>query len=345
MLTSLYIWWAAQMRDCIPASLRPPGRLWRRALVIAINPADAARIELFLQTTAVTPLGQCDLGDGAGTLATLLPASARRLPVVIQLPADLLLERDITLPLAAERALRQVLTYEMDRFTPFRAEEIVWTAQVEKRDPARNQLRARVALVARARIQPVLDALRQAKLAPSWLRIGDAGAGSRIIPLIEDQARQGRFGLRAAPYALAGCGVLAAAAVALPFVLQSITLADLDSRIEAMRPQVAQAERLRQKIAGDATALDAVAAARQAVGNPLQVLALLTEVLADDTYLTSISWRQRKLTAAGRSGAAARVIAAMAANPAIRDPTFTAPVTRDETGGKEMFSIRAEVGS
>jgi len=72
---------------------------------------------------------------------------------------------------------------------------------------------------------------------------------------------------------------------------------------------------------------------------------VLTDVLADDTYLTSMSLRQRMLTAAGRSGSAVKVIAGMAANPAVREPTFTAPVTRDEAGGKEMFSIRADMGS
>ena len=196
-----------------------------------------------------------------------------------------------------------------------------------------------------ARIQAVLDTLRQGGLAPEWLQIGNKQAPGRIIPLTEDRARRGRLGPRADACALAGCGALAVAAVALPFVLQSITLGDLDSRIEALHPKVAQVERLRQKMARDANVLDALAGARQAVGSPLQVLASLTEALADDTYLTSMSLRQRKLTAAGRSGAAAKVIAAMAANQAIREPTFTAPVTRDDTGGKEMFSIRAEVGS
>jgi hypothetical protein len=34
----------------------------------------------------------------------------------------------------------------------------------------------------------------------------------------------------------------------------------------------------------------------------------------------------------------------MAANPAVHNPAFTAPVIRDETNGGEMFSIRAEIG-
>ena len=89
---------------------------------------------------------------------------------------------------------------------------------------------------------------------------------------------------------------------------------------------------------------EALATARGQVGAPLQYIALLTDVLADDTYLTTISLKQRKLAISGHSAAAARLIGAMAANPLIHDPAFTAPVTRDETNGGEAFSIRAELG-
>ena len=54
-------------------------------------------------------------------------------------------------------------------------------------------------------------------------------------------------------------------------------------------------------------------AARKQVGSPLHSLALLTDVLPDDTYVTTLGLRQRKLTVSGRSASAARLIGAMAA--------------------------------
>jgi general secretion pathway protein L len=68
-------------------------------------------------------------------------------------------------------------------------------------------------------------------------------------------------------------------------------------------------------------------------------------MLPDDTYLTLLTITQRKLSISGRSASAARLIGALAANPALRNPTFAAPVVRDETNGGEMFSIRVEVGT
>jgi len=91
-------------------------------------------------------------------------------------------------------------------------------------------------------------------------------------------------------------------------------------------------------------AADVVEAARKQTGSPLQSLAVLTDVLPDDTYVTTLGLRQRKLTVSGRSASAARLIGAMAANPMIHSPAFVAPVVRDETKGDQMFSIRADLG-
>jgi len=101
---------------------------------------------------------------------------------------------------------------------------------------------------------------------------------------------------------------------------------------------------LRKQIAGGAATADVVVAARKQVGTPLQAIALLTELLPDDTYVTTLGLRQRKLTVSGRSASAARLIGAMAANPMVHGPAFVAPVIRDETNGEQMFSIRADLG-
>jgi general secretion pathway protein L len=303
-------------------------------------------VALFLQGRGgETTLGRHELDSAGLRDALALLPRALRTTSVLRVPPDLLLERDITLPLAAEHDLKRVVAYEMDRLTPFRIDEVFWSCHAGKRDPARNRLHVRVTVVPYLRVGALLTALLQAGLAPARIATGGAADAPRIVPLTEDRAAHRWFGPRADAYALGGCGVLAAAAVALPFILQSVAAARLDARIDAIRPQVMEAEKLRKKITDGATTADAIAAARSQLGTPLQSIALLTDLLPDDTYLTALNVRQRKLTISGRSAAAARLIGAMAANPLIHNPAFTAPVVRDETNGGEMFSIRAELGS
>ena len=72
-------------------------------------------------------------------------------------------------------------------------------------------------------------------------------------------------------------------------------------------------------------------------------MAATTRILPDDTYLTEMEVRQRKVTLSGRSAGAARLIGALAADAEFRNPGFSAPVTRLEALRAELFTINAEV--
>ena len=80
-----------------------------------------------------------------------------------------------------------------------------------------------------------------------------------------------------------------------------------------------------------------------ALRRPPRSIAAITDILPDDTWLTELTLRQRKLGMAGRSAGAARLIGLLSADPTIGDATFAAPVTRANQGGVDAFSIRAEL--
>ena len=346
MFNALIVWWKEQMRDMVPPSLRISSQTWRRTLIVAADKSDSSMADLFLLgRRGETALGRHGLAGAALTETLQRLPTKRRIAVVLRVAHDLFLKRDTIVPMVAERELKRVVGYEMDRLTPFQADEVFWTCLITKRDPAHNRLHVQVTIVPRGRVQPILNALQRVGIIPTRIEADDRAHLLDTIPLIEARARPGWLGARANTFALASCGVLAATAVALPFILQSVTGARLDGKIEAMKPRVVQAETLRKQVANSVTMSQALAAIRFQVGAPLQYIALLTDVLPDDTFLTGISLRQRKLSISGRSAAAARLIGAMAANPLIHNAVFAAPVIRDETNGGEAFSIRAELGS
>lgn len=346
MLTNLFVWWKEQMRDLVPASLRSAlGRGWRPEFVATAETPNPTKVALSLSSRGgESVLGNYELNSAGLRDAVTRVPRARRIATVLRVPADLLLEHDIVLPLSTEPDLQRVVAYEMDRLTPFRAEDVLWTCLTSKRDTARNRLHLRLTLVPRKRVEPVLAALREAGLAPARIETGGTAEARRVVPIAQDRPARAWLGPRAEAAALGTCGALAIAAIALPFVQQSIALSRLDARIETVKPEVAVVEKLRKQIAGIAATGDVIVAARNQVGSPLQSLALLTDVLPDDTYVTSLGLRQRKLSISGRSVSAAKLIGAMTAHPQIHGPAFVAPVIRDETNGGQMFSIRADLG-
>jgi general secretion pathway protein L len=344
MLGALLTWWIARMRELLPARLRG-GAVPPDALLVTLSSREEAEFAL-RRRGCEAPLGRFALE--AEALAGL-PAALRRRPrrVLLRPPPGALLEREVVLPLAAQHDPAGVLRYDLDRLTPFAAEEVFWTWRQEARDAAHGALRLRLSLLPKAALQPAIEALRRAGLPLAGLEASAPGGAPRAIPLGEAATLSPRReAWRRRGFVVAGtaCAGLAIAAIILPFVLQSMALAAAERHIETLQPKVAEAEALRRRMAEAKGGQDAFAAERARIGDALQAIAALTDILPDDTWLTELTLRQRKLTMAGRSGGAARLIGLLSADPTIRDAAFVAPVTRAESGGGgDVFSIRAEL--
>ena len=117
----------------------------------------------------------------------------------------------------------------------------------------------------------------------------------------------------------------------------------IEQEVAAGRAAAAEADRLRNEIDRLSGNAGFIESERSKAGRPLVVLAAVTRILPDDTYLTEMELRQRKLTLSGRSAGAARLIGALAADGEFRNPGFSAPVTRLEALRTELFTINTEV--
>jgi general secretion pathway protein L len=248
----------------------------------------------------------------------------------------------VDLPIAAERDLAAVLSNEMDRLTPFAADAVFWSWSVAGRDRAKGSLVARLCVLPKRTLEPVLQGLADAGLRPAWFEApGVDGVVRRIeltSPAIRTRTRRGSVVV--AGYACAGLSLIACG---LPFVQQARALSAANAHIEALRPRVAAVEAMRRQVAANSGGADVMAAESARTGNALAALASVTQTLPDDTYLTELTLRARKLTITGRSDAAVRLIALLTSAPGLSDPNFAAPVMRMTGGHGDQFSIRADI--
>jgi general secretion pathway protein L len=336
-------WWFGQLADLMPQRLRRS----------APTAADA---------TVITPIGAAGRGieavavglrkNGKETLVGQFPLSASGLaelprptgkPVVLRLGEADVLGKTVVLPLAAEREIDQALTFEMDRETPFTAEELYWNHRIVAADRQSGRLSLRLMLVPRVNLAPLLDLLGQIGIAPLRAEIADGPDAGFWLPLDGVGHPADRGASRLIKPAALCCAILVLAAIVTPFVRQSFAMGSLDRALAAGRKAASEADSLRREIARLSGTADLVEKAREKVGQPLAVLAAATRVLPDDTYLTEMELQQRKLTMSGRSAAAARLISAVSADSEFRNPAFAAPVTRIEALRQEIFTIITEV--
>ncbi len=108
--------------------------------------------------------------DGHAAIAALPRANGgttTETRVVIALPASQVLRKSVVLPAAVEENLHQTLAYDLDRHTPFKADEVYFDAIVVGRDAARKEIRVDLA----AALKSFVDQVR--RRVESW--------GARVV--------------------------------------------------------------------------------------------------------------------------------------------------------------------
>ncbi len=272
MLREYVDWWSTQMLDLVPARLREAAADETDALLIEPEDPGGGKPPVIgltlLRSRRESALGRFAL-DPAGLEqarhAALVPGRTRE--TRLRLPGSLLLEKQLTLPLAAERDLERVLAYEMDRETPFAADEVWWSFAVEQRDRVQARLGVRLSIVPKTALAALLDLLRGAGLSPTALELPAPEGGMRQIALAGSVRQRGPWRVRPLTLAASCCAILAVLAVILPFVRQSVALAEVENRIVQLKPQVDQAEALERQLSGSGGA-DVLRSERGAAGRP-----------------------------------------------------------------------------
>ena len=342
MIGAFFAWWFGQLAELLPSWLRRPPLT--RADALTISPtAPLDRIDSVVVALRrggkETQLGRFTLGSGE---LNQLPHPPK-LPVVLRIRRDDALEKTLTLPLAAHRELDQVLGFEMDRETPFTAEEIYWDYRIEEVDQRHGRVSVRLLLVPKSRLAPLLRGLEQAGLRPKWAEILDGPQDSSFLLLDHRHAPPGHRSRWLTRGAATLFAMLSVATMATPFARQAVELAALGREVGAGQATAEEAKVPRREIERLSRGADLVRNAQDKAARPLEVVAAVTRLLPDDTYLTEFELRQRKLTLSGRSEAAARLIGMLAADGRFQNPVFAAPVTRVEALRADLFSIVTEV--
>jgi len=282
-------------------------------------------------------------GNTPRVLPWPLPAHCEQGPAVLLLDASQVLAQRIDLPLAATGNLLQVLAYEIDRYTPYTAEQVHFVARVvHRRAPlaqvelvaiARSALDDMLAACGEQGVQLTgIDALgpHGERLSIDLLPTGSAGA----------LARRGRLN-RWLWLGCCSCTVLLAAA----------WLDRRQGEVEAMQREVAvqrqatqQVQQLRQTLdstLGASTYLTSLKAQRPTL---TALLADLTACLGSDTWVEQLEVRDgTHVTFTGQSAHASALLAQVKACTTLEHAQFQGVIQADKATGRERFSITAQL--
>jgi general secretion pathway protein L len=336
MIGAFLAWWFGQLADLLPQGLRRSLMPHARALVIVPGePLGGASVVAVWSRrgSRETLVGEFTLGAPG---LEELPSSPGQ-EAVLRLNNEDVLEKTLTLPLAARARLGEALAFEMDRQTPFTPDELYWNYIVDDVDRQHRRLSIRLLLIRKAKLSSLLTALEQAGIVPGSAEIVDETNEYPSLPL--DGGRTHPRSRRVTWAISACCAVLFVGAVLTPLLQQAATLTALESQLSIVESTATEAKALQRELDRLSLAADLVKNGLARAGRPLKVVATLTRLLPDDTHLTELQFGHGKVTFSGRSADASRLISLLAHDSYLQNPAFAAPVVRVAASSQEAFTI------
>jgi general secretion pathway protein L len=338
-------WWGGELAFLVPARLRKLLGAGRARLVLTRG--DAGLGAALWSGEGVRSLGQWKPEEASPGLREQLFAAEPELDeaeLILRLGPGQSLTRAFKLPAVAEENLQQVAAFEMDRLTPFKAEQVYFDVRVLERLADTKQIRVELVLTPRHKLDLILDELAAQGFRPDRVDVDSAAAGPDL-DLLPDKFRAPKSQLpkRLTLAAAALLFFLAAAVLVLPIVKNKSLMETLQHEVKTASKVAQEVQSLREDAEKLANENGFLAQRKRQEPAMVDMLEELSKVIPDQTSLNGLQYRDRKVIIQGQSPAASALIELMEASPYFKNTSFVSPVTKDISNGQERFQIASEV--
>lgn len=341
-LRSFLAWWLAELAGMAPRGLGRALGLTPPVLTLECEPD---RLVLTYPRGARRARSE-SVGFGASGPDPLRAAVSKVLggtspnKVFVELVIDQgrALQRRVRVPRAAAREIAGVVSFEIERHTPYRADQVVYGWTIDPAGGDSRELAVDLVMAPREIVDRLIAALREGRLVPDAIRVAVGGTSRADLPLraagIEAAAQGGAIRL------LAVCALLLGiVAAGMPALRQSQVKSGLEAALEQQRARVAAVGRQDGPAARRRDTLRAIIAAKDAAPSVTRIFDGLSASLPDGTWLYHVSVLDGEVVIEGMTDRSARLVKLLEASPLFKSVRYNAPVTRERSGRTERFSF------
>lgn len=340
-------WWTEELRQAMPASWQQKlQHALRRATLVVRNDSLSVGVDenRSLETLEVFSMAQDAALQKQQVEDLLLKNELQEAPRFLLMELECVLNRELKLPLAAEANLAQVLSFEMDRQTPFRASDVYYDWKILGRNNETGQLRLEIFVIPRIEVDQAVSAVTDRGFSLSGVDIidGDKALGLNLLPAerrFRSVNRKARMNLALG----AACAVLLAMVMAQSIYLREHQVAELEDAIAEVQGEAREVMKIKKQIEESSEAAGFLATRRSEVPLAIEVLADITRILPDDTYLDRLVITNSSVQLQGKSQNAQRLIELVNESGLLDEAAFRGSTRLDARSGLEIFEVNAEI--
>ncbi|MFW5444080.1 MAG: PilN domain-containing protein [Methylococcaceae bacterium] len=269
---------------------------------------------------------------------------------IVRLSSEQAVKKILYLPAAAKENLQQVVAFEIDKYTPFNAEQVYFSIKILEKEQ-NGQIKVLLVLTPKEILDNVSVQMHKLNIYPTVIdyvnAANDFSEDLDIYNLLPEWQRPGQNKTTKITIAV------------LSFVLLMLTMAVLvypvwseGRAVDGLRLQLKQLEKDARIVQEQQLEVDEIIEktsrlleSKNSKPRLTGLINTLSQLMPTDTWLTHLKYDKNNLQIQGQSASASALIGVMEASPLFANARFVSPLTQDKKTGFERFQISVEVKS
>ncbi|MFK8026540.1 MAG: PilN domain-containing protein [Gammaproteobacteria bacterium] len=260
----------------------------------------------------------------------------------LRIASHLILSKEISLPSATEENLENVIAYEIDRYTPFKKEDVYFSVQVKDRDKKEKKINVLLNVVKKSLLDDVLKFAESCDLSIDNVFNADNDERIYFVDFLGNQ-QQNKKKNSLDRFLLIAMVILFITALALPIGKNYWVGKQLQERFTAKESEIAEVKELLAEYKAVKNNAELV---EQLSLNNIKVMKLLndlTKIIPNDTSLNRLSMEDGVVRIQGLSSEASKLLPLLDSANNFSAVRFVAPVSQSGDSNKEKFTIEIKL--
>jgi len=256
--------------------------------------------------------------------------------------------KTLYLPEAAMENLHQVISFELDRITPFKADQVYFVA-IPQGKTGQGQVKVLLVLTPQHILEEQLTFIYAIGVQPSAVEFKPLSDSHPELEynLLPDLFKPVTNKLGQLLNWVLGLILIVMLLAALIFPVWNES-----KQVENLKSQLKLIEKQTRVVDDEQLEIDALQDETNRLLNIhdqspelIEILNELTHILKDDTSLTNLQYSDKHMQIHGQSPAASGLIGLLEADPYFSKASFVSPLTQDKVTGLERFQISVDVSA
>lgn len=343
-------WWKRELSFFVPEKIRL--LINDRQGFIVVTPEDGRLLLTYVDNGQTDYLAALDRNEaGHERYKALLQQDERlaKASVILRLTGQDALAKELVLPAAAKENLHQVVAYELDRYTPFKADQVYFAVKPVAGENEPGQIKVMLILTPRELLDGLYEDVKAMGMSPVFADYDGAAnqfnASRDFYNLLPESLRQKTPKAPRLIYAglITSAILLLCAALILPVWFEYQTVEALTEKVKTIEKDAKKIKALQSEI--DAVINETQKLLDEKKSTPAMVVVLnsLSSLIKDDTWLAYLQYSDGHIQIQGESPNASTLIAVLEESDLFANVRFVSPVTQDNISKLERFQITADI--